>query len=131
MKKSKKVLVYNKDGSTNVASVIGKAGVYIIYNDENKIQYVGHSRSDLYKTLTRHFQKWNDGINGQYRAKFKQQDGNKVQLILCPVSKCLEVENALITKHRPPFNQQITLLFPRKKIDKINEDLSFLSEVPF
>ena len=131
MKKSKKVLIYNKDGSTNISNAIGKTGVYIIYNDENKVQYVGHSRSDLYKTLTRHFQKWNDGINRQYRAKFRKDEGYKTRLILCPPSKCLLLEEALINKHKPPFNQQITLLFPKGKKAAILEDLSFLEEVPF
>jgi excinuclease UvrABC nuclease subunit len=131
MKKSKKILIYNPNGSTNVSSVIGKTGVYIIYSSEGKIQYIGHSRSDLYKTLTRHFQVWNDGINKQYRAKFSKTEGYKTRLILCPSSKCLLLEEALINKYKPPYNQQITLLFPKGKKAAVLADLEKLEDLPF
>lgn len=123
MKKSRIVPVYNADGSTNVAATRGKVGVYIIYDSNNNVEYVGHSASDLYKTLTRHFQTWNDGLNKQYRAKFNKFD-YYVRVIICPKSKVLDLEAALILKYKPARNFQINLLFPKHRTARLMQEIA-------
>lgn len=55
-------------GKTNISPYTGKAGIYFIIEQtitngkvkDEEVVYVGMSSYDLYKTVTRHFQTWND-----------------------------------------------------------------------
>jgi hypothetical protein len=60
MKALKTTLVKVYEGSkTNISNLRQKTGIYFIYEDENLV-YVGMSTSDIYRTILRHFQEWND-----------------------------------------------------------------------
>ena len=61
MKKSRFKPPYQKgEKKTTFPNLRGKSGVYIVKNKAGQIVYVGHSASDLYKTMYRHFQSWHD-----------------------------------------------------------------------
>jgi hypothetical protein len=106
IKKSKWFSVYNDDGSTNLGFTRGKKGVYII-KELNQIVYVGYSEHDLYKTITRHFQKWNDEQQPERISYFNQKEfiDFKIRVILCDDKRLAELEKGLIMKYAPRDNK--------------------------
>ena len=68
MKKSRATAPYKPDGSATFP-MRGKAGAYLIY-ERGELAYVGHSKSDLYTAMYRHFQKWRD--NTQVRVTYNR-----------------------------------------------------------
>lgn len=78
-------------------------GVYLVKDAKtNSILYVGYSGSNLYKTMYRHFQTWND--KQQERIKFKKS-GYKVRIIFCSAAQAQRLESYLINKFKPKFNK--------------------------
>jgi len=78
-------------------------GVYFVKDAKtNVILYVGYSGSNLYKTMYRHFQVWND--KQQQRIKFKKS-GYKVRIIFCTAAQAQRLETYLIQKLKPKFNK--------------------------
>src|SRR5574343_574092 len=79
-----------------------QSGVYMIYENE-KIVYIGYSAKNLYKTLYRHFQKWNDS---QTRITYSKTDDNiKIRVIYTNNGyQAYKLERALIVKHVPRDN---------------------------
>ena len=78
-------------------------GVYLVKDAKtNNILYVGYSGSNLYKTMYRHFQVWND--KQQQRIKFKKS-GYKVRIIFCTAAQAQRLETYLIQKLKPKFNK--------------------------
>lgn len=116
--------VYLKKGKTNLQGTRGKKGVYLIKED-NKLVYVGHSTSDLYKTITRHFQSWDDK---QYRTTYARRMSRhrytvRVVILQSP-EKIENLERALILKHQPRDNQIKYDLFskPTPKMAKVKAE---------
>jgi len=103
MRVSKFFKPYNKDGTTNLGFSKSKAGVYIIKKSD-KIVYIGYSATNLYKTLTRHFQSWED--NTQVRVSYGkyQRDSITVRVIVTTPARAEKLERALILKHEPKDN---------------------------
>lgn len=99
MKKSKWIPLYDDDGNTNFLSSKNKSGVYLIKNG-NEITYVGHSQSNLYRTMYRHFQSWKDK---QYRVVYDKQ-GPRARVIFTTPSQAPKLEAALINKYKPVDN---------------------------
>lgn len=104
MIKSRLISPYNATGGSNLNFANKRAGVYLIYKSD-VLRYVGYSGVNLYKTCTRHFQKWSKkygatGITyyGQDMSKFK------VRVILCTASRAEKLEKALIKKYKPKDN---------------------------
>lgn len=92
----------------------GKTGVYLI-KENNKVVYVGYSASDLYKTLTRHFQKWNDK---QYRVTYDVWKENyKVKILYTKKNKVRNLECDMYHKYKPR--------------DNFNSPCSLFDDVPF
>ena len=83
---------------------IGKqSGVYLIKDSgNNKVVYCGHSKTQLYKTIYRHFQQWND--RQQERIVFDKK-GFQIRIILCTPSQCIRLETYLINKLKPKYNK--------------------------
>jgi excinuclease UvrABC nuclease subunit len=113
------------------------AGAYMIKsNRTGKIVYVGYSQSQLYKTVYRHFQKWNDR-----RAERKVYSPHyyTVRVIITTQSRAFLLEKYLIQKLKPRDNQEKyeNYLFASQKKDaeKILNDTDFISisedRVPF
>lgn len=102
-----------------------KAGVYIIYKS-HKAVYVGFSRTDVYKALYRHFQKWNDPR--QVRVTYSGSNEHiKVRVIYCNTSiNADRLEKALIIKLKPVDNPQkywLTNVLDEKEKEMYNDYL--------
>jgi excinuclease UvrABC nuclease subunit len=120
---------YNKEGKANFPAR-NKSGVYLIYKGET-LTYIGHSKSDLYKTMYRHFQSWNDRT--QIRVSYKQDSQYKVRVIYCSPTNAVKLEKALIVKYKPKDNPEKYDLFTLKERDKamIKEVIALPVEAPF
>lgn len=83
----------------------GRPGCYVIMKNGRPL-YVGFSASDLYKTLYRHFQSWNDPK--QVRAVYNPNDeAIRVRVIYTNTPKqAAALERALIVKYEPRDNTQ-------------------------
>lgn len=79
-----------------------KSGVYLIKKN-NRVVYVGFSRSNLYKTMARHFQRWRHPY--QDVVTYSANDpGIKVRILFCSPSQALRLEKYLIQKLKPADN---------------------------
>lgn len=78
-------------------------GVYIIYR-EGSPAYIGYSASDVYKSLYRHFQRWNDPK--QIRVTYSPIDPQiTVRVIYTRTAQqAANLEYALIIKYQPTDN---------------------------
>lgn len=106
MQKTKFFNPYNSDGTTNLSRFKGLAGVYIIKSKDGifskgEIKYIGYSGTNLYKTLTRHFQSWNDPK--QIRVTFSKHSV-VVRIIITTPAKAPLLEAALLKRHSPSDN---------------------------
>lgn len=111
--------VYLADGRANLAHLKGKKGVYHIFEDGRRV-YVGHSRSNLYKTILRHFQKWDDD---QYRTTYfgKARKRYTVKVWLCQPADCLPLEESHILRYRPRDNWMKIQTATEKQTDRAQE----------
>jgi hypothetical protein len=112
-------LVYRPVGSPGeaypewVRALKGKAGVYVIRDaDSREIVYVGSSSTQLYATLTRHFQTWRRW-KGFWRGQYGEghdpgltydRDSVEVAVRLTSPSKSLDEEMRLIARLKPRDN---------------------------
>jgi len=74
-----------KNGITNIGHLKDKRGVYKIF-ENTKLVYIGSSTKDLYTTILRHFQEWNDQAQRE-RISYKNDLKNNsytVQVELMP-----------------------------------------------
>lgn len=79
-------------------------GVYLI-RVGGELRYVGHSKTDVYKALYRHFQAWNDRSRSQPRVTYTKRHQPSVRVIYTGTAKrAAELERALILKHQPRDN---------------------------
>lgn len=77
-------------------------GVYILKKD-NEIKYIGYSGSNLYKTLTRHFQSWQD--RSQIRVTYSKNENIKARIVYTSTAaQAAKLEKALILKYKPTDN---------------------------
>ena len=133
-----KTLKSKKGRKTNLSFAFGKSGVYII-KENNKIVYIGQSGSNLYRTILRHFQCWNDRTQARVTYINKlSKNKYKVRVVFVPPNKALQLERDLIAKYKPrdnPDKIQQVLEFQeqrKNKTYKVTDD--FLKErdyVPF
>jgi hypothetical protein len=96
-----------------VRALKGKAGVYIIRDaDSREILYVGSSSTQLYATLTRHFQTWRRW-KGFWRGQYGEghdpgltydRDSVEVAVRLTSSSKALDDEMKTIARLKPRDN---------------------------
>ena len=108
MIKSKWNIPYKKNDKTFYGnSIMKKSGVYLIKKN-NKVVYVGESHTNnLYKTLYRHFQFWNDKVP-QKRVTFKNDRSSgkiKVRVIITTKSQAVRLQKYLIKKIKPSKNE--------------------------
>jgi len=101
----KKVYINNKINPDFKLKASGnQKGVYILRKN-GKIVYIGYSGSNLYKTLTRHFQSWND--NNQVRITFNKNERISARIIYTSTAEqAYKLEKALIKKYKPTENPQ-------------------------
>ena len=103
MKQTKFFKPYAKPGSTNLKFTDGKSGVYIIKRPgETKPLYIGMSGSNLYKTITRHFQAWPD--ESQVRVTYSQKSNVVMRVIFTTPKQAERLEKYLISRYKPKDN---------------------------
>lgn len=106
MQSFRRVQAYPPSGGTNLAWTRGRSGVYVIYEDRRRV-YIGHSTTDLYRTITRHFQAWDDPT--QRRVTYADSLGRHrydVAVTFTTPKQAASLERSLILKHRPRDNDQ-------------------------
>jgi excinuclease UvrABC nuclease subunit len=103
--KQRKIFPYYFDryGQRKTAcNIRNVAGTYLIYDLDDNLIYVGYSKNNLYRTLYRHFQQWNDS---QYRAVYDPA-AVKVRVVYTNSgTQAHSLEIALIIKFRPRDNE--------------------------
>lgn len=119
-------------------------GCYLIKKGK-RIIYVGHSKTDVKKTLYRHFQTWTDirtteqrYTQGYERVTYQGYDLNefKIKVIYTPTPREAELlEQVLIQKIKPKDNTQKLMMFsPAEQyqaIEKIETAQLLPEDVPF
>lgn len=114
-----------KNGKTNIKFFQNKKGVYKIYED-SKLVYVGNSRSNLYRTVLRHFQGWNDS-NQLDRISYKDRllkKKYKVEFIVTKTrDEAIFLESALIEKFKPRDNKQLNYHWFNNKFEHRSDDI--------
>ena len=105
-----------------------QAGVYIIKSKKtDKIIYIGFSKTQLYKTLTRHFQTWNDSLQDRY---VYNKNKYLVRVIYTTPARASILETYLIKKYMPRDNKDkleiILSMQVQKKAENILNDTNFL-----
>lgn len=89
--------------SKQIKDVNNKSGVYIIRKKGNKkFSYIGFSASNLYKTILRHFQSWNDPT--QRRVTYSKY-GYEVKVLNASTKRAAAWEKFLIIKYKPIDNE--------------------------
>lgn len=102
------------NGRLNLATIAGKSGVYAIYEQGPRMKaptlvYIGMSRTNLYSTVSRHFQNWFSS-KGNYKARISYvlevRQGYKYffEALPTPPGEAHALEVQLIKKYRPPHN---------------------------
>ena len=118
---------YQKNGKTNFPETRERTGVYLIKED-GKLVYIGYSGNNLYRTMYRHFQAWDDKTK-QYRVSYAGRLGRHkytVRVVYCTPLQAVELEFALIIKHHPRDNEnkyKAHSLAPG--LEKVIEDYQF------
>lgn len=103
MQKSRFKPPYTADGKTNFRHINKKAGVYIIKSKRTgDIVYIGHSKTNLYRTMYRHFQSWDDPL--QRRVVYKQKNNYLVRVVFTSPARAEKLERGLIAKYKPKDN---------------------------
>ncbi|MEA5404515.1 hypothetical protein VB776_16400 [Arcicella sp. DC2W] len=121
MRKSKYVSPYDSKGNTSFSERTQRSGVYVI-RFQGQIIYVGMSKTNVYKTLYRHFQVWNDfreesrETKNQHARRYNRityQEarrnnfkGYTIRVILATEKQTIELEKMLIRKHKPIDNAE-------------------------
>lgn len=114
---------------------VNRTGVYIV-KENNKIVYVGMSRTNLYKTLYRHFQQWNHSLQEvvTYANKLKRHRYT-VRVILCTPLQAEKLERALIIKYKPRDNwmkyQGYQLRTSDNNLVEQYEEMEVINDCPF
>lgn len=97
------------DGAKRKTNIPGlrltaQAGVYFIRSKRtNNIVYIGYSASSLYKTIYRHFQKWNDP---QQERNTYNPKNYEVRVIFTRPALAAKIEKVLIQRIQPRDNGQ-------------------------
>lgn len=105
MRVLKRVPVYKNDSRSNIIHLKGKSGVYHIY-EGNKRVYIGHSSYNLYKTILRHFQSWDDPAQpGRITYANKRKSRYTVKVWLTSAYDAPILEETHILKYRPRDNK--------------------------
>lgn len=102
MGKSRFLPPYTSDNKTTFREAQGKSGVYLIKNG-GEITYIGHSKTNLYRTLYRHYQSWDDPT--QLRVVYPKQS-TTVRIIYTTPAQAERLERYLINRYQPRDNEQ-------------------------
>lgn len=111
----------------------GKQGVYKLY-ENRKLVYIGCSISDIYKTVLRKFQTWNDTQTRLYYDA--KRHTYKVEVVVMPTAtptEILDTEYHLIQKFKPRDNKPENYSFYNRrdlyKPDKVEQQIDSANTV--
>jgi hypothetical protein len=114
-----------KFGAEFLESVPGSPGVYLVYNRQDELIYVGKANS-LKRRLSQYRNALRRKKNRRMLRIVKEAARIEVQCADCDVDACL-IETMLIQKHRPRWNivGAFSFLYPLIGIRSVNGDLEF------
>lgn len=96
------VYVNGKPNKELIKAGYNRPGTYIIKVNGN-IRYIGYSGTNVYKTLTRHFQDWSS--SRQTRVTYPKASYVTARIIYTNTAdQAAKLERALILKHNPEDN---------------------------
>lgn len=100
-----------------------RPGVYMIYVN-GTLRYVGFSRYDVYRTMYRHFQSWQD--SRQIRIIYPRHPEVKIRVIYTNTPKqAATLERALRIKYQPTDNpQQLLNVEPTRQEERIYDEFN-------
>ncbi len=102
---------YNKNGKANFP-LRDKAGIYIV-KEAGVIVYIGKSRNNLYRTMYRRFEKWEEP-----NLSFDLAKKYTVRVIYCTDKQADSLEKKLILKYEPKHNLNQYKEFQENTYDK-------------
>lgn len=91
-------------GKTTFEETRLRSGVYFIKDERGKLVYIGKSEKDLYRTLYRHFQKWNHPFQEVVTYRGRDLSLFRVRVILCSPKRATRLETHFLLEHNPPDN---------------------------
>ena len=109
--------IYNRKGKPSF-SERQKPGVYIIKED-GFIIYVGYSKINFYKTLYRHFEKWEGPAAGLTFVDQMDKFSYTARIIYCTSRQAEVLEKMLIRRYKPGANKNKYKDFEPTGRDKI------------
>lgn len=89
-----------------------QAGCYLIADNTGNIVYVGFSATQLYKTIYRHFETWNDR---RTQRNTYDRETHTVRIIYTTAKRAGALEMYLIKKLEPRDNTNLYFDFPAGK----------------
>lgn len=141
MKKTKYFPPYFKQGLRNRCTFkdcahCEKSGVYFIRSKRSgNIVYVGQSQTQLYKTIYRHFQEWNDrqpSTGRSFERKTYPKYGYEVRYIKCTPTQALRLERYFIQKLQPKDNPlKYSIIFSQEKYERAEKLAKEAIESPY
>lgn len=99
------------------------SGCYLIKKN-NEVVYVGQSGNNLYRTIYRHFQEWNE--NGKKRITYKKY-GCTIRVIKTTAAQAKRLERYLINKFKPKDNELTYDVFENESLSEIGKLNSFFN----
>jgi predicted GIY-YIG superfamily endonuclease len=101
--------------STYIRAAAKRPGVYIIRSKRTKKPvYIGYSGTNLYKTITRHFQSWDDPT--QVRTVYENKGAYQIRIVITRTPARAEaLERALIVKFKPRDNPNKLEMYQSEK----------------
>lgn len=115
MSKSKFLPPYTPEGKTTYRDANNKSGVYLI-KEKGKVVYVGYSGKNIYRTLYRHFQKWDHPY--QKVTTYASRDNYTVRVILTTPAQAERLEAYLVNKYQPRDNDIKLKAYAEKETGK-------------
>lgn len=98
----KPVYIDSKPNKQLIKASIKKPGVYLI-KVNGQLRYIGYSATNVYKTLTRHFQSWDDPR--QTRVTYPKNKNITARIVYTNTgAQAAKLERALILKYQPEDN---------------------------
>lgn len=136
MKVSKFIQPYQGSGKTSYRESQNRSGVYLI-KENGSLVYVGYSGTNIYRTMYRHFQRWNHRQQEVVTYHHLMKENRyTVRLIYCTIKQAAALEKALIIKHRPRDNEnkyrnyELTF-YDKQTVETYNNTESEIFVIPF
>lgn len=116
-------IVVNKD----IKNSKDKSGVYIIRSVKTKaVLYIGFSASNLYKTILRHFQSWDDP---RQRRVVYNKFGYEVKILHSSPVRASAWEKFLILKFKPKDNESKINLYSAPEKSEFKKGLTDFEKI--